>query len=43
MEIYEDSYHVMDINFDGYKDILLLVNSEGNRANHDYVGFVLEC
>lgn len=37
---HKDSYHITDFNFDGYKDILLLYDIQGNRANHFYYGWI---
>jgi hypothetical protein len=37
---HKDGYHITDFNFDGYKDILLLYDVQGNHANHFYCGWL---
>ncbi len=37
---YPESYHITDFNFDGYKDILFLLNRENAKANHAYYGAI---
>lgn len=37
---YTESYHITDINFDGNKDILVLLDRDNAKANHVYAAYL---
>lgn len=38
--VFENKYYITDLNFDGYRDILLLQLNKSARANHVYVAWL---